>query len=388
MLNVEVATTAVELPWSNGVTERGNAMIGIMVDKILNEENCSIELVLAWAISAKNYIQNNYEFSPNQLVFAKNPNLPNVPENKPPALENVTTSESVANNLNVIHAARKAFVEIQTSEKLKRAFLRKVRPSTSLDFQLGDKVYFKRRDSNRWRDPGKIIGIEKQQIFVKHGGTYVRINPCHIRYVKDKYPDNIDHKAINEVNKELVNKPEQNIEPNEEDDENLTINKETVNPGQKLTDDEAKQIVEEESQQIELDKSNLEVQEVGDIVNSMAHLSVASDHSIEKSPTRLSGIVPKTGSRIVYQLPGELAFREAIVPGRGGTAIRKIKHWYNFQKDDTLGSLNMEEVTEWKNSEDAPEEALMISYDNCIEVKQAKAVELDNWKHHNLYEEV
>ena len=36
-----------------------------MVGKILNEENCSIEVALAWAISANNCLQNSYGFSPN-----------------------------------------------------------------------------------------------------------------------------------------------------------------------------------------------------------------------------------------------------------------------------------------------------------------------------------
>ena len=61
----------------------------------------------------------------------------------------------------------------------------------------------------------------------------------------------------------------------------------------------------------------------------MARLSIASDDSVEKNPTRLSGIVPKTGSRIMYQLPGEIAFREAIALCRAGKAIRKREYWYN-----------------------------------------------------------
>lgn len=73
-------------------------------------------VLLKWfqlgAISAKYCFQNNYGFGPNQLVFGKNPNLPNGPENKPPLLENVTTSELVPNNLNAFDAARKTFVEI------------------------------------------------------------------------------------------------------------------------------------------------------------------------------------------------------------------------------------------------------------------------------------
>ena len=39
------------------------------------------------------------------------------------------------------------------------------------------------------------------QIFVKHGGTYNRVNPCHICRLKDEHPDCLDHRAINEVNR-------------------------------------------------------------------------------------------------------------------------------------------------------------------------------------------
>ena len=41
LLNVEVATAAVELAWSNVITEGYNKMIRIMMDKILNEEKCN-----------------------------------------------------------------------------------------------------------------------------------------------------------------------------------------------------------------------------------------------------------------------------------------------------------------------------------------------------------
>ena len=54
LLNVKVATTAAESPWSNGITVQCSAMISIMVDKTLNEEKCSIEVAFAWALSANN----------------------------------------------------------------------------------------------------------------------------------------------------------------------------------------------------------------------------------------------------------------------------------------------------------------------------------------------
>ena len=58
-------------------------------------------------------------FNPNQLVFGKNPTLPSVTLNKPPALEGITACDVVAENLNAMHAARKAYIE--SSEKIRRA---------------------------------------------------------------------------------------------------------------------------------------------------------------------------------------------------------------------------------------------------------------------------
>lgn len=56
------------------------------------------------------------------MVFGKNPNLPNGPENKPPASKNVTTSEFVANNLNAIHDTRKNFVEIDNNRNNEKGY--------------------------------------------------------------------------------------------------------------------------------------------------------------------------------------------------------------------------------------------------------------------------
>ena len=186
LLNAEVQTTGAYSPWSNGVTERHNAVIGNMLDKIIDERKCSIEMALCWALSSKNSLCNVYGYSPNVLVFGRNPNLPSVLKDKLPALENVTVSHVVADHLNAMHSARKAFIEAESSEKIKRALRRKVRPATSLIFETGDKVLYKRNNSEPWKGPGKVIGKEKHQVFVKHGGVYVRVNPCHLRHAEEE----------------------------------------------------------------------------------------------------------------------------------------------------------------------------------------------------------
>ena len=151
-------STAAESPWSNGVVERHNAILENMVQKVIADTNCSFENALVWAVSAKNALGNNLGFSPNQLVFGRNPNLPSVLTSKPPALRNTTPSQLIAEH-NALNAARKAFVENESSNKIKTALNRQTRTATSKEFFNGNHVYYKRYNSTEWHGPGKIIGI-------------------------------------------------------------------------------------------------------------------------------------------------------------------------------------------------------------------------------------
>lgn len=171
LLNTRVYTTAAEAPWSNGVCERHNAILENMILKIVDNTSCSVENALTWATCAKNALHNNRGFSPNQLVFGRNPNLPSVLTAKPPALRTVTPSQLIANHLNALHAARKAFIESESSRRIKTALSHQTRTSTSKDFYNGELVYYKRRGEKEWRGPGVVLGIDGKQVLVKHGGT-------------------------------------------------------------------------------------------------------------------------------------------------------------------------------------------------------------------------
>ena len=69
--NIVIKTTAAESPWSNGLCERHNGLIGRNIHKVRLDTGCSLEIALAWSVSAKNCLANVYGFSPNQLVFGK-----------------------------------------------------------------------------------------------------------------------------------------------------------------------------------------------------------------------------------------------------------------------------------------------------------------------------
>ena len=175
-LNTSVKSTAAESPWSNGVNERHNGLIGEMVTKTREDSKCSLEVAVAWAISAKNSLANVNGYSPNQLVFGRNPNFPCVLTDKLPALNTNCTSKILCDNLNALHAARQAFIKNESSEKLKIALRKKVRNNTSKIFQIGDSVYYKKdADTLAWRGPAKVIGVDGSCVVVRHGASVTTV---------------------------------------------------------------------------------------------------------------------------------------------------------------------------------------------------------------------
>ena len=179
-LNIIVRMTGAESLWSNGVCERYNGVIEECVIKTLEDTKCSFDIVVAWADGAKKTLNMVHGFNPNQLVFGKNLSLPSVALNKPPALEGVTACHVVAENLNAMHAAHKAYIASESSEKLRRALRHQIWPAISASYNNGDLVYFKRNDLDQWLGPGTVIGSEHKQVLVKHGGSYVRIHLCRL----------------------------------------------------------------------------------------------------------------------------------------------------------------------------------------------------------------
>ena len=85
-LNSSMKSTAAESPWSNGINERHNGLLGTMVDKLLDQGH-KLEVAVTWAVAAKNSLCNNSGFSPNQIVFGANPVYPNILSNKLPGIK-------------------------------------------------------------------------------------------------------------------------------------------------------------------------------------------------------------------------------------------------------------------------------------------------------------
>ena len=114
------------------------------------------EVLLSWANVSRDSLQMWHGFSSYQLVFGRNPNLPNVMLGKPPTFTGPTTSETLEKHLNALHVARKSFIETESNERIRRALHHKVRSCETV-FNHGDSVFYKREGQERWLGPAKVV---------------------------------------------------------------------------------------------------------------------------------------------------------------------------------------------------------------------------------------
>ena len=84
----------------NSLHERNHAVMNRCFGMILHDNpKIDTEVALTWAVTAKNSYPMSGGFSSFQLVFGKQPKLPNIMEDKMPALEGKTTSTSLTEHI-------------------------------------------------------------------------------------------------------------------------------------------------------------------------------------------------------------------------------------------------------------------------------------------------
>ena len=362
--NIKILTTAAESPWSNGVCERQNAVLGEGVRKIMDDTNCSLNIALAWTVSARNSLSNHSGFSPNQLVFGQNPSLPNVYVNKPPALECTSSSEIVRNNLNAMHAARQEFVKFESDEKLKRALRHNVRDSHASEISSGDEVFYKRNDSKEWRGPGIVIGRDGKQFIVKHGGTCVRVHACRLTSAPVSL---VDAPSITEEQQSSTDSNDGRTTSARQNFDHRNVF------GEDLDEEQAVYLPQEEN--ITLEEENPAA--ISDSVEVRDRVSEVDGETIKfKVGQRIRGVASDTGE----MLTGKIL-------SRAGKSTGKYKNWFNVEKDDgTIQSIDLQQGLQ--NVEEISEDTELLVFFSSTEVMSAKEKEIESWKGNSVYEEV
>ena len=173
--NFSVRTTPAYSPFCNGICERHNSTLTRTLVKIREDHpKLDLDSSLAYACFVKNSLYNNRGFTPIQIVFGENPKFPNVVDDKLPALSRKSMPEYVQEHLSALASARESYLRAENCQRIRQALRHNVRPvNQSLEF--GDIVYFYANNGD-WKGPAKNVGIDRQVIFVRHGGQILCVH--------------------------------------------------------------------------------------------------------------------------------------------------------------------------------------------------------------------
>ena len=395
-LNINFVTTSAESPWSNGLVEKHNGIVGEVVSKILEEINCSVEVALCWAINAKNSLQNIFGFSPYQLVFGRNPNLPSVFTDKLPALEGVTGSLLISNHLNALHRAREEFIKLEASEKLRRAIKAKTRTHNDIRYLPGDEVFFKRENEKRWRGPSRVIGQDGSKVLIK---TPVSLISVHSSRVCLTSQAQLDREIKAQNNDQDPANVSQTIVETDEDQLAIppivaTTNKDNLNIPDlpDLVDDL-------------FDHGNFQsnIQNVPNTIDNIIQNEIENDDLTVNVPNngpvndtndpivetvlRTGETLPKINECVKYRTPGSNDWVNVKILSRAGKATGKYGNWLNMKRLDNDVEYNLDwknEISEW---EPVPHNVLMAQVKED-KFEDARMKELENWRKMKVYEVV
>ncbi len=433
-LDIRVNTSPSESPWCNGLVERHNGVVGAMISKIMEETNVHRSIAIAWAQNAKNTLNNVYGFSPHFLVFGCNPVIPNLMNTTSlPALNSTTASKVVSDHLSAMVEARKAFVELENTDRLKRALKERVYPQSTARFMSGDKVYFKRAKTKDWCGPGEVVGQKDNQVLIWNAGRIVKINPCKVVLVKNAKDQMDKETPVNAENRAASQRLAENRAASQRLAENRAVNTGT----RKKTSDEGDFSSSSEEDDGSFDSVQPEIaaepvvtdgsdQEPGNIGNPAQREEAAvpvvavdidkvcGNHSqsgqfktqnrerwsvVSKCDSKGSKVDLSAGDVVRYKDSSSEEWNRGIVTQRTGRVGAANQNTFNVDKEKGELRINCDKL-QVEKLEQTIEEALNSQLENTDDIvlltkltdspqlKAAKKVELDRFKRFNVFSEV
>ena len=427
-IGCKVETGAGYSAWMNGINERNHAVVDRCLAKIMYENpEMDPEIALAWAVTAKNSYPMFGGFSSFQLVFGKQPNLPNILSDKLPALEGVTTSQSVAAHITAMYAGRKAFTEAMYDSKVRKALRHRVR-AVEKRYENGEQVFY-RRDGGRkeWKGPATVIGNKGSVHYLVHQGEVIRVAACRMvstgdaeKQMGESERSVKDDKKLEAVDKEEERSVVEVYEKVENDDSNPQMelvpeieivpenNEDDGNPQMEVVPEI--ELVPENNEDSHGDDRHTQAEMVRDTGReeeeheSVPQLSEGRSNS-EEPPVdrRIARILegnrslnepkyPKAGDVIQMKEGGR--WRAAVVIGRGAKASsKKYGDYFNVRIDgQEPAGVYLDKVIWKRGGEEAEDQVNVVIVPSREhgrpECMEAKNKELDAFKRFEVYEEV
>jgi hypothetical protein len=192
--DVDLRPVPTDAHYAHGVVEvRHHIICGMMERLRLEFPKAQVLTLFLMSVLANNMLHSNKGWSPFQLVRGRNPPLP--------SLRDLSTTEtpggSAAESVKVLHRARELFLGVEAREIIKRALSHNqrtrgdVRVGDVVDYYLDDGVKHSLKD---WRGPGKLIGIEGNTTYIRHGMRVQHSTPrCTRHHVSLRDPDDPIH---------------------------------------------------------------------------------------------------------------------------------------------------------------------------------------------------
>ena len=383
-LGINIKHTAAYAPWANGLNERNHSTIDIMMEKML--EDCpqlSEETALQYAISVRNCLLFVRGFTPSQLALGHNPRLPLAVNGDLPALSDHTSSPVIAEYLDNLACARKAFIIAENSAKLRKALSKPVRSFCDTEYENGDQVFYKLPNDRRWNGPATVIGQDSKVVILRHGSILRRVHPCRLQHVNPHSCDNVSEAPLSTSTSEM--KSDMNVnEMSEILPETLAppadheISPNSFEPCSLPTDNENL-----------LERAPPLIEEAINPEPSVDEIAVDTDK------------LPKKGALVKYKVEND-DWKPVKVLGRAGKANGRYSNWLNISDGQTEYSIDWSSVSEWENLSEQDvnkelsmdeicdtEEIVYLTSDvSESEFENAKLEELAKWKHFDVYDEV
>ena len=192
--NICGRTIATDAHWQNSRAERHGGILQEILKKMDQEEGIStydqLEVALGFATSVKNQWSRHRGYPPEILVFGKQRRVPaSITSDSQSASHGLAESmcpEGVRfrSELAVRERARKAFVEVDNDQVMRRAILQRDRPPRQ-NYEKGQWVMmWKKRGENQgqWIGPAQVVLQEGPQVtWTNMGSRLYRIAPEHLR---------------------------------------------------------------------------------------------------------------------------------------------------------------------------------------------------------------
>jgi hypothetical protein len=203
--NTKLTIIPPQAHWQLGKTERHGDVLQHMLNKYQEDfpiQNYSdLQRALTVCTAAKNACSLRHGFAPEVLVFGKGLKVPGslTSDDTLPAhsLANEDTAWGIKfrTQLAMRESARKAFHEADNKAALRRAALRRERPSRGF-YNPGEWImYWRSGEATKgWNGPAKVVQQDgRSSVFCLHRGTLVRAAPEHVRPVSALEAQEIPH---------------------------------------------------------------------------------------------------------------------------------------------------------------------------------------------------